>query len=265
MRLQLSLIPLNPKTAVPINYNYPLSAAIYKIIGRAAPDYAQWLHDHGYVGPTERRMKLFTFSRLNIPKVRMEHGTLIAGDDRPWLLQIASPMEDEFVQNFVLGLFESQKLEIGGPRAVGRFLIESVEALPMPVFREEMRGKTLSPIVASTMRDYQGKLQPYYYRPTDAELPEAIRKNLLSKYEIVFGKACSVPEIQVQFDMDYYHRKQGKVTRLWRIKEGTPEETRVKSFEMPFKIRGNPELMRIAWECGLGDKNSLGFGMVALW
>ncbi len=265
MRLRLSMIPLNPHTAVPINYNYPLSAAIYKILSQAAPDYAAWLHDHGYVGATERRMKLFTFSRLNIPSVRRVEQTLVAGDDRPWLLHIASPMEEEFVQNFVLGLFESQKLEIGGPGAVGRFLIESVEAIPEPSFREEMKGKTLSPIVVSTMREYQGKLQPYYYRPTDPELPGAVRQNLMAKYELVTGRACPKPDLHIELDMQYYQRKHGKVTRLLRIKEGTPEETHIKAFEMPFVLRGNPELMRIAWECGIGDKNSLGLGMVELW
>ncbi len=265
MRLKLTLLPLEANPAVPLNYNYPLSAAIYKLLAQASPEYARWLHDQGYQSRDERFMKLFTFSRLDIPRVRLSGKTLQAGDDRPWSLQISSPMEEEFVQNFVLGLFHQQKMEIGGQGAVGRFLIESVEALPAPKFAERMHGKTLSPMVVSTMREHKGKLHSYYYRPTDPELAEALRNNLIAKFELVHHRPCENPHLQISFDMHYFKRRQGKVTKLLHIKEGTAEETKVKAFEMPFEMAGNPQLIKIGWECGLGDKNSLGFGMVEVW
>jgi len=141
MRLKLTLLPLYPNTAVPLNYSYPLSAAIYKFLAAASPDYAVWLHDNGYKSRAERLMKLFTFSRLNIPLVQMRDGKLISDNKRPWLLKIGSPMESDFVQNFVLGLFQEQKLEIGQRGVVGRFQIAAVEALPDPPFKPDMGGK----------------------------------------------------------------------------------------------------------------------------
>lgn len=265
MRLKLSLIPLNPGTAIPINYNYPLAAAVYRFLAQASPDYAEWLHNHGYRSPAARRMKMFTFSRLNIPGVRVKDNTLQAGNERPWQLFIGSPMEDDFVQHFVIGLFTDQTLEVGGPGAVGRFLIESVETLAPPAFKPRMAGKTLSPLVSTTMREHHGKLQAYYYRPTDPEVGEALRRNLIAKYEIVHGEPCRAPDFTITFDMGYYQRRGGKVSKLLHIKEGQAAETRIKAFEMPFAVQGNPELLQIAWECGLGDKNSLGLGMVELW
>ena len=265
MRLKLSLIPLDANTAVPLNYNYPLSAAIYHLLAQASPEYASWLHNRGYQSRDDRFLKLFTFSKLDIPRVRIRGKALTAGNDRPWQLHISSPMEDEFVQNFVLGLFQQQNIEIGGVGAIGRFVIESVEALPTPVFKDHMHGKTLSSIVVSTMREHKGKLQSYYYRPTDPELGEALRKNLLSKYQIITGEICRDPHLEIAFDMDYFKRRQGRVSKLLHIKEGTAAETQIKTFAMPFAIRGNPELIRVAWECGLGDKNSLGLGMVEVW
>jgi len=65
--------------------------------------------------------------------------------------------------------------------------------------------------------------------------------------------------------MDYFQRRQGRVSKLLHIKEGAAEETKIKAFAMPFAIRGNPELTKVAWECGLGDKNSLGLGMIDVW
>lgn len=266
MRLKLTLLPLNPRTSVPINYNYPLAAAIYKLLAQASPEYASWLHEKGYRSPADRMLKLFTFSRLNIPRAISRGATLMAGDERPWLLHIASLMEDEFVQNFVLGLFQQQALEIGGPGAVGRFLIEQVEALAPPAFLEEMRGKALSPIVVSTMREHQGKLRPYYYRANEIELGEAVRQNLLQKYETIYGQPPADARLQFEIDHGYLSRKGGaeKVSKLLTIKEGLPEETQIRGFMSPFSLTGNPELMRLAWECGIGDHNSMGCGMVEL-
>lgn len=266
MRLLLSLLPLSPReSAVPANYQYYLSSAIYHLLALASPDYATFLHEAGYQNASsERYLKMFTFSRLDIPAVRFAEGRLVAGNPRPWHLQIASPMDDEFVQNFVLGLFQQQELEIRGQNTGTRFLIEQVEALAPPRFSEMMRFKTLSPIVVSTMREHKGKLHPYYYRVNDPELSEAVRQNLLSKYEIIHGHPSADDRLEFTLDVDYLNRRGGpeKVSKLITIKEGTREETRIKGFECPFTLAGNPELMRVAWECGIGDHNSMGCGMV---
>lgn len=262
MRLKLTLQPA--RAAVPVNYQYPLSAAIYKLLAQASPEYAAWLHDHGYRSPADRLLKLFTFSKLFIPSVRFSNGVLEARESGPWHVFVSSPMTDDFVQHFVLGLFQDQKLEIGGIGAAGRFLIEQVEALAPPVWRAAMQFKTLSPVVVSTMREHKGKLQPYYYRPNDSELGEAVRQNLLQKHEIIHGRAPEDGTLEFVIDTDYVIRKGGveKVSKLLRIKEGTREETHIKGFECPFTLRGNPELMQVAWECGIGDHNSMGCGMI---
>lgn len=266
MRIRLTLSPLAPHTAVPVNYNYPLASAIYKLLAQASPEYATWLHEKGYRSPADRLLKMFTFSRLNIPGVRLDRNKMIllAGNQRPWLLQIASPMEEDFVQNIVLGLFQDQRLEVGGRGAVGRFIIEQVEAVAPPKFSETTRFKTLSPIVVSTMREHKGRLQPYYYRADDPKLGEGVRQNLLQKYQTLYESPATDGHLQFNIDTNYLARKGGaeKVSRLITIKEGTREESRIKTFECPFFLVGKPELMRVAWEAGVGDHNSMGFGMV---
>lgn len=272
MRLKLTLQPLDARTSVPINYNYPLSAAIYKLLAQSSPEFAAWLHEKGYRSPADRLLKLFTFSRLYIPRPIPQGLILSADDERPWLLQIASPMEDDFVQNIVLGLFQQQTLEIGRkalssgayPSVVGRFRITQVEALAPPVFKATMRFKALSPIVASTMREHRGKLRPYYFRANDGELSEAIRQNLLQKHETIYERTPADDRLVFEIDRGYLERQGGaeKVSKLITIKEGTPEQTSIKGFMCPFTLTGSPELMRVAWECGIGDHNSMGCGMV---
>lgn len=256
MRIRLTLVPQVNQAKIPINYQYPLSAAIYKILSRASPEYAAFLHDRGYAAPSGRLMKLFTFSKLWIPGVRKVGPFLVAGRN-PWQLQIGSPMLEEFVQSFVLGLFESSEIILAGRGVQTRLHIEQVEALPMPEFQIRQRFKCLSPIVVSTMRERDGRLQPYYYRPDDDELSAALYSNLLQKYEAIHQS--SPKESGVTFLLESQDRPKSK---LITIKEGTPEETRIKAFETYFTLEGSPELMQVAWECGLGEHNSQGFGMI---
>ncbi|MBI4810670.1 MAG: CRISPR-associated endoribonuclease Cas6, partial [Ignavibacteriales bacterium] len=54
------------------------------------------------------------------------------------------------------------------------------------------------------------------------------------------------------------------ISKLITIKEGHKEETRVRGFMCPITIEGNPELIKLAYECGLGEKGSLGFGMIEI-
>jgi CRISPR-associated endoribonuclease Cas6 len=68
MQLQLTLTINQPNACLPFNYQYPLSAAIYKIIERADETYAAFLHNEGYQhgGKT---FKLFTFGSITTPFV----------------------------------------------------------------------------------------------------------------------------------------------------------------------------------------------------
>ncbi|MCG8603723.1 CRISPR-associated endoribonuclease Cas6 [bacterium] len=258
MRIQLWLQPLEKSTAVPVNYAYPLSAAIYKILQLASPEYATFLHDKGYTAPSGRLMKLFTFSKLWIPGVRLEKGMLLGKADH-WKLQIGSPMHEEFVRNFVIGLFRSSKLTLVTTRVQADFLVEEVQMRRQPQFKEITRCKCLSPIVASTVHEKNGRLRPYYYRPEDDGLSPALQKNLLQKYEIIHGESTAKKQLVFRIDASATPK-----SKLVTLKEGSLEETRLKAFETYFTLQGSTELMQVAWECGLGEHTSQGFGMIEI-
>jgi CRISPR-associated endoribonuclease Cas6 len=265
MRIKLILQPKDRNCAIPINYQYPLSAAIYNILNQASPDYADFLHKKGYISPTGKPMKLFTFSRIWCPNIR-RMGAILNMDHRSYCtFQIASPMLEDFVQNFVIGLFQQQEIEISGPQAVGRFMITQVETLPLPIFGSETKFTCLSPIVVSTMHEYQGKLTPYYFRPDDQQLSVAIQNNLRRKFETINNKSAADLSLIFEPDQQYIknREKQGKrVTKKITIKEGDREATDIICLEVPFTLKGSSELMEIAYECGIGEKNSMGFGMI---
>jgi CRISPR-associated endoribonuclease Cas6 len=181
-------------------------------------------------------------------------------------------MLEDFVQNFVVGLFQHQQVAIASKDAVGRFQVEMVETLPAPNFVERaklsssvsVKFRCLSPIVVSTMEEYGGKLSVHYVRPDDERLAEAIRQNLIQKFATVEGKRPDDDKLEFTLDKGYIDRRGGydRITKLIAIKEGQEEETQVKCFVAPFELAGSAELIECAYECGVGEKNSMGFGMV---
>src|SRR3954464_8542011 len=66
MRFKLALFAEQKNALLTFNYQYPLSAAIYKIIQRADEDFAYFLHNHGYT-TGNKHFKLFTFSDIQTP------------------------------------------------------------------------------------------------------------------------------------------------------------------------------------------------------
>ena len=67
MRFKILLSPISTPSVIPINYQYPLSAAIYKVLDKADSDYAAFLHKKGYrAAGSLKNFKLFTFSDLSV-------------------------------------------------------------------------------------------------------------------------------------------------------------------------------------------------------
>jgi len=265
MRLKLHLRNVSGSGKIPVNYHYPLSAAIYAILSDSSPEYATFLHDHGYLGADGKPRKLFTFSHLFFsPKAIPDHFSLKIDRHSTTSLIIASPMLGDFVQHFVVGLFSRQRITIGNGLHQATFAIEQVEALAEPAFTSPMRFKALSPIVLTTAIDTEQGKKTYYYRPFDEGLAEAVRLSLVKKFETVYGRKPEDASLDFQLDQEYIRRKGSAegVSKLIHIREGQPDETRVKGFLAPFTLSGSVELMRAAWECGIGDKCSMGFGCV---
>jgi len=258
---------MEAETKIPINYQYPLSAAIYKILATASPEYAGWLHTKGYLTSNSKPMKLFVFSRLIIEKPERLFNVLIIRNHSTCTLYISSPMLYDFVENFVTGLFEQTTIEIGNPQTVGRFRVTGVETFPEPQFKSPVSCRCLSPIVFSTMHEHKGKMHQYYLRPDDGRLSELIRNNLIRKHEIAYGNVPDNTDLTVIPDTDYINRRGGieKVSKLITIKEWQGEKSvKVKSFIVPFEMHGSEQMIRTAYECGIGEKNSIGFGMIEI-
>jgi CRISPR-associated endoribonuclease Cas6 len=224
MRLRVTLA-VERSVRIPIDHHDLLRGVVYHWLSASDEEFAQKTHDEGYVGGT-RNVKLFTFSLLRIPRHlrRLDPSsgimTISPGSVEWW---ISSPIED-FLKHEVQGLLtQGQGVRIGD----ALFRIAAVEAAPSPVFSPETRF-TFS---------------------------EAVRRNLIRKYELLHGKPPTDDTLTLEFAQDY-------VTERRPTKLRTIRGIQIRGVEAPLTLRGSTELMQIAWECGLGEKNGCGFGMI---
>lgn len=247
MRLKL-ILKTDQKVAIPLNYQYHLSSALYQLLNRGNEEYAKILHEKGYE-LEHKRFKLFTFSTLIPEFYKIQGSNLVIAPGLTYLY--VGSLKNEFLIHFTEGLFNSYQIRIG--KAI--FYIEQVEAVPTPSFTSEMKFKCLAPIAITTKEEINGELKPRDCQLTDPKFANNIVQNLLSKYELIYDERLKEPNLIISFDNEDINKyRKGKLIQY--------KDVFVKGFMCPFTAKGDPRLMEIMWEVGAGEKNSGGFGMV---
>lgn len=231
------------QTVLPCHYNQLIQGFIYRYIDSWM---AERLHDEGITDPeTERKFKMFTFSRL-IPEGRFN---VRDGEIRIYgsiNLIISSPFQD-FIESLALTLIGSQRFSLKEQS----FTVNSVLVEGLPEYRERVLIETLSPItVYSTLHTIDGKKKTYYYSPFEEDFERLVLENLSKKLRALTGedvKGGSIKPVKVN----------SKNQRIVLYKG-----TVIKGWDGIFELRLPKPLFDIAFETGLGSKNSQGFGCI---
>ena len=237
---------------MPINYQYPLQSAIYQILAKSDASFSTWLHKNGYQ-QDGKRFKLFTFSNLFIPKYEIdkERERLIIKSD--FVSFYISFLPEKSTQKFIQGLFQQQIIQIADYISGVQFMVREIQVMAPLDYHSNMAFRTISPVCIS-LRNERSHMD--YLAPTDPRYEQGILTGLLNRYNAING---------VPFNGNPYCHLQllnEPKSTLVRIKAGTPNETRVRGYRFQFKIELPEELMQIAYESGLGEKGSMGFGMI---
>lgn len=246
---------------IPINYQYPLSAAIYKIINQADHAYAQFLHDTGYrqVGSL-KSFKLFTFSDLRT--------SFTIEGDRMRLLTSQAELQVCFhlpqaAESFIKGLFMHQQLDIADKKSKAVFEAQSVEALPdsLQAYKPQQIINTvlkpISPIIVGLRNE---KKNYEFLEPGDTRFAEAVIYNWRSKIATCFDEATASNALLLA---ETIPMPQPPKSRLITIKADTPEETKIRGWmNFLLKITGEKQFVELLLNAGVGVYNSLGGGCV---
>lgn len=256
MRLKIELHSNNTKR-LPFNYHYQFSSAIYLLLKFGSPEFSDYLHNIGYK-LNGKPYKLFTFS-LKFEKYTTNQNEILLESPRLYLT-VSSPKIDEFIKNFVIGSFERTFFYISFGGDEHKFLIKNMELLPEPEFSGEMSFILTSPMVLSTVKEYNGKLSPYYLRPDEKdEINRILTNNLRNKFELINQKT-STGSVEIEWDENYIKRHP-RITKKITINENGRFPVDVIGIQSPFTIKGDIELIKTGYRCGFGEKNSMGFGM----
>lgn len=246
LRLRIKFKPKDFNLVLPCQYNGIVQAFIYKHLDEWL---ANKIHDKGFTDPfTKRQLKLFTFSRL-IP----ENGIKIHDKQiffKGCINLVVSSPYDEFIQSFAINLLRDGMLYLGEEALE----LVSVEVEAIPPYKEKIVVKTLSPItVYSTLESATGKKKTYYYSPFEREFEELLLKNLQRKLRTWSGDSILSGSIRP-------YKVSSKNQRVVIYKN-----TVIKGWDGIFELTLPEGLFRIAFEAGLGAKNSLGFGCIEVW
>ncbi|MCK9150528.1 CRISPR-associated endoribonuclease Cas6 [Methanobacterium alcaliphilum] len=240
MRLKISLSAPEKHLKIPYNYNHVLSAIVYnKIVDL---DMAQELHE-------STNYKFFTFSQLFVSKRKNLKDFMISRNGK-FSFFISSP-NDELIKSMVEGYLDIPSVNFMGQN----LLVEQVELLKMPEIKKRMKMKTLSPLIARVQKEVEGKLKIWDLNPNDLKFYENLQNNLLNKYNSFYDG----------YDGDNYVKIVPKIDSIKRKRITIPkrdQETFHRCFLMKFEIEADKRLVKFAYDCGLGEKNSMGFGCV---
>jgi CRISPR-associated endoribonuclease Cas6 len=258
MRLKVTFV--NSKKAeivIPINTNYYL----VKIINELIYEYKYYLLALLPDRINKRFFDQYTFSQLIIPKRIVATNIItILSDNFYWY--ISSPYF-QFLGILAKELRERRWIKVKN----SRLDIEMVEYMGTPEFTDDTaRFTCLSPVAVS--RQYSpGFVQDYhsnkslYILPGEEEYLEHIEMDLLQKYNKFQKQKKERINFNLEFDQNYLRKRNNRITKIIRL-EREDNSVNVMGILAPFCIKADPDVLQMIYDLGLGQFNSLGFGMV---
>lgn len=254
MRLKVVLrLRFEKGSVIPWNYLDALRGLLFQAMAKASPRLASQVHDMGLEGGG-KVYKLLTFSLLYPRRKRthllcgsttrsLKNGIFLSGEA---LWFVSSPLGG-VMEVFAFGLLEMGSAHI----AQASCEISRVEVLPERQFGKEDLFFTLSPIVVSTgVREGEKFVEKFL----SSDMPDFARilyLNLIRKYQALHGRE---PEGSIQFEFLSPFK-----SKLFEV-----SGTKVRGFQMRLKMKGSPEMIKLAYDAGLGERTTQGFGIVEL-
>jgi len=232
--------------SLPIHYNHLVQAVIYRHLD---PKLAEWLHTKGYEYG-KRQYKFFTFSRILSPRRHYDPKSKTLRIEGEFSLKVASP-DTKFLESLATNLVRRGQIKLNGQICT---LLSAEVEMPVEVCGPVLIS-TLSPIVVySTVIDGVGKKKTYYYNPWETEFQEKILENLRRKWVAFYGEK-DLPPIDGAYIKPVRVNKQNEVIVFFK-------DTVIKGWTGLYELFLPEPYFTLAYNAGLGAKNSQGFGMV---
>lgn len=258
MRFRIKLEAIEGQRVIPANYQYPLSAAIYKIISKGDSEYATFLHQKGY----GKGFKFFCFSDIKCPFVI--EGDRLKLQQNELELQVAFHLP-EAMQHFVQGLFASEKINISDKKSRQDFRVKTIERVnnTLSVYKENeivsVCTKPISPLVVGLKREdwsYE------YLNPEHSRYQEMFIYSWREKIKAAYGEEEATNAFLLM-DVKFYEKPYR--SRLVTIKQDTPQQTRIKGYiNFKMEVKGERRFVDLLLNAGGGIYSAQGLGFLEI-
>lgn len=257
MRFKIHVQHKSRKAFLPIDYQYAMASAVYKLIAKGDHAYSRFLHDEGFSPGGLKRFKLFTFSPLVLPQYTIWKEKELFELHGNTLSFIVSFMADKAAEAFVKGMFRDQHISIGDRFNQLDMEVTMVEAMPVPLFTNTMQYRCLSPLVIELREP--GQRYETYVAPDDVQFGNLLIQNLVAKCTALNLLHAEAPleKIPLQFLLTG-----GYKSKLITIKPHTKEQTKVRGFVFDFTLTAPEFIQEMGFYAGFGMNNAMGFGSV---
>jgi len=240
LRCIINFSSSNSHLIFPISYNSLIQGFIYRSLDKTLSD---WLHNEA-IRFEKRHFRFFTFSRL-IGRYKIEDKKILFFP--PVRLYIGT-IHKTILESLIENMLKSGEIILGKNFCY----IESIEIENQPEYREKILVKTLSPItIRSTLKGEDGKEKSYYYSPFEKDWERMILDNLRRKAKALGWKD----------ELKDAHIKPVKVSKK-NFHIVFYRNTVIKAWSGIYEISLPEPYFRLAYDAGVGAKNSQGFGMV---
>ena len=247
MRILLTFVGKD-NIRLPIGYNSFIQALLYKKVSKIS---AKWLHDVGY-SAGRQSFKFFTFSNfLEAGKFDDENKTLTFPKSISFLL--SSPM-NWFLEQITSNLFKDQFVHLG----YNKLMMHGINIVPeTDVSSTVVKIKMLTPVTLHrTLQNNEGDTKTEFFSPFNSEFSDRINNNLRKKWEALHKNECySNIKISPLFE------KCNDNEKCIYFGSRVQKRTVVKGWMGQFLLEGDINLIRLAYQTGIGSRNSQGFGM----
>ncbi len=257
---------------IPLNYHHEVQSMIYTTLKEIGGSGEKW-HDHERMPGTN--YKYFTFSSLRGNRRKSERKNNQLHFISRVYLDIRSA--DESLSNDLILAFSKKKqyklfnqslildgLSWENPQISSDILrIQMLSPLTIHRKQDDRYTDFSSPFdteFSCTGRTMKKFKKTYYYSPFDAEFSDKLNNNFIDKYTAFTG---NLPDGNIRIVPQKIKPADKYVTHYRKIDAETKEEIEIiiNAWRGIYILSGKPEHLNFLYYCGLGARNSAGFGM----
>ena len=237
--MRLKIVIDTQSVCIPYEYHGFLQAAIYKALDESK---ANFYHNVGYESHN-RHYKMFVFSDLKGPYYADKKGLYF----KDYAKLFVSSLDADFLNQLYIYFNYHKTIQLGNN------VFEVIEA--EPILNDvklnndsEYWIQTLSPV---TCYKTDEKKFTSYFHPKSVDFEKSARNNLEAKLLTILDNA----------DDEFFEIEAIQNIKLKPVKY---KQMVIEAYSFKMKIHCSDNYLKLLLHCGMGSKNSAGFGMVRL-